>query len=107
MDARVIFAELECPNCVRPTAHQVHYVAGMLHRLDCQECGQRWDVEHRLLGHRYLSGLMWRIHTKPGRLASEARRRPIAFALAMPMRVVSKAARLAGEAGSVARVLGE
>lgn len=107
MGVSVVLAELECPNCRRTTSHEVHYVAGLLHWLNCMVCAQRWDVGHRRLRDRYLRGLPGRIHSKPGRLAREARRQPLAFALGMPIRVFSKPARLAGEAGAVAGVLDE
>lgn len=107
MSVRVVIGELECPNCLATTRHEVHYVAGLLHRLDCLACGQRWDVGHDRLRERYLRDLPRRISSKPRRLAQEARVRPLAFAMGIPLRVMSKPARLAGEAGAVAGVLDE
>lgn len=105
MGVRVVIGELECPNCMATTRHEIHYVACLLHRLDCMVCGQRWDVGHDRLRERYLRDLPRRISSKPGRLAREARDRPLAFAVGIPLRVMSKPARLAGEAGAVVGVL--
>lgn len=107
MGVRVVIGALDCPNCMATTRHEIHYVAGLLHRLDCQVCGQRWDIGHDRLRARYLRGLPSRISSKPGRLVQEARDRPIAFAIGFPLRVFSKPARLAGEAGAAAGVLDE
>ncbi|HEY8868289.1 MAG TPA: hypothetical protein VIM30_02730 [Candidatus Limnocylindrales bacterium] len=107
MGVTVIQAELECPNCLRATHHEVHYVAGLLHRLDCHVCGQRWEISHRRLRDRYFHDVPGRIRSKPARLAREARRRPLAFALGMPIRLFSKPARVAGEVGAVAGMLDE
>ena len=96
---------LECRNCLMETPHEVRYVAGILHRLDCTVCGQRWDVGHDRLREWYLRALPRRIFTKPGRLAREARLNPRAFAASFPLRVLSKPARVAEEAGTVAGVL--
>lgn len=97
--------QLECPNCLTETPHEVRYVAGILHRLDCLVCGQRWDVGHDRLRDSYLRALPRRIFTKPGRLAREARHDPVAFAVSFPMRFLSKPARVAEEAGTVAGML--
>jgi hypothetical protein len=107
MSVRVVYGELDCQNCQATTWHEIHYVAGLLHRLDCLTCGQRCDVGHDRLRERYLRDLPRRISSKPGRLAREARDRPLAFAMGIPRRVMSKPARLAGEAGAVAGVLDE
>jgi hypothetical protein len=105
MGVQVVIGELDCPNCMATTRHEIHYVAGLLHRLDCLVCKQRWDVGHDRLRERYLRGLRERVSSKPGRLAREARERPLAFAIGIGLRVVSKPARLAGEAGAVVGVL--
>ena len=100
----VIVGDLVCPSCLVPTPHEAHYVAGMLVRVRCKACGQRWDVGHDQLRTWYLRGLPRRIMSKPARLAREARERPVEFAVTIPLRVLSKPARLAGEAGAVAGV---
>jgi hypothetical protein len=107
MGTTVMRVELGCLNCVRETQHEVHYVAGLLHRAECLRCGQRWDVSHQRLRDRYFRRVPGRILSKPGRLAREARRQPIAFFLGMPVRLASKPARVAGEVGAVAGVLDE
>jgi predicted RNA-binding Zn-ribbon protein involved in translation (DUF1610 family) len=103
----VIGVALECPNCGHETRHEIHYVARLLHRMECESCGHRWDVNHSWLRHRYLLGFPSRIVSKPVRLAREARSQPIAFALSIPGRVFSKPARVAGEVGTVAGILDE
>lgn len=107
MGVTVVLAELDCPNCLRATRHEVHYVAGLLHRLDCQVCGQRWAISHRRLRNQYLRHMPARILSKPVRLVREARRQPLALALSMPIRLFSKPARLAGEVGAVAGMFDE
>jgi hypothetical protein len=101
----VVGVVLECPNCRQETHHVVHYVARLLHWLECESCGHRWDVSHRWLFDRYLRAFPSRIVSKPARLAREARSRPVAFALSMPRRLVSKPARVAGEVGAVTGIL--
>ena len=107
MGVTVVQADLECLNCQCETRHEVHYVAGLLHRLECLECRQRLDVSHRQLRSRYIRLVPQRIISKPARLAREARSRPIRFALSMAVRVFSKPARVAHEVGTVAGVLDE
>lgn len=107
MGVTVVSVVLECPNCGHETRHVVHYVARLLHRLECGSCGHRWDVDHRWLRDRYLRGFPSRVVSKPGRLAHEARSQPVAFALSIPGRLVSKPARVAGEVGAVAGILDE
>jgi hypothetical protein len=107
MGVTIVTVELGCLNCVRETQHEIRYVAGLLHRAECLRCGQRWDVSHRHLTDRYFRKVPGRILSKPGRLAREARRQPIAFVLGMPVRLVSKPARVVGEVGAVAGVLDE
>lgn len=96
---------LDCANCLAETTHEVRYVAGLLHQINCQVCGQRLEVDHHRLRELYLRGLPKRILTKPGRLAKEARQDPAAFAASLPGRVISKPARVAEEAGTVAGLL--
>lgn len=103
----VVGVVLECPNCRQETQHDVHYVAHLLHWLECSECGHRWDVSHRWLFDRYLRAFPRRIASKPGRMAKEARRHPIGFLLSLPRRLFSKPGRVAGEVGSVTGILDE
>lgn len=107
MGSPTITTELYCPSCLDVTAHRVKYVAGMLHRVDCQRCGQSWDVGHHWLWHRYLQRLPHRLRSKPARLADEARRQPVTFALGLPSRVVTKPMRMATELGAIVGVFGE
>lgn len=97
--------QLDCPNCLAETIHEVRYVAGLLYQVNCTTCGQRLEVDRRRLRELYVRGLPRRILTKPGRLAREARRDPVAFAIGFPLRVLSKPARVAEEAGTVVGVL--
>lgn len=102
-----VTTELYCPNCLGLTPQRVRYVAGMLHRVDCAACGGSWDVGHRWLWHRYLRHLPKRLISKPARLADEARRHPVTFALGLPGRVMSKPVRMASEVGTVVGIVGE
>ncbi len=99
--------QLDCPNCLTETVHEVRYVAGLLHQATCTACGQRLEVDRKRLRDLYLRGLPRRILSKPGRLAREARHDPMAFVASFPIRVLTKAARVAEEAGTVAGVLNE
>ncbi len=99
--------QLDCPNCLTETVHEVRYVAGLLYQAGCTACGQRLEVDRKRLRELYLRGLPRRILTKPGRLAREARQDPVAFAVSLPIRVLTKPARVAEEAGTVAGVLNE
>jgi|SRR5579859_3587524 len=101
----IVGVVLECPNCQRETHHTVHYAARLLHWLECERCGHRWDVSHRWLFDRYLRAFPSRIASKPVRLAREARREPVAFALSLPGRLFSKPARVVGEVGAVTGIL--
>lgn len=102
-----VTTELYCPTCLSLTSHRVKYVAGMLHRVDCGTCGQSWDVGHRWLWHRYLQRLPRRLRSKPARLADEARRQPVMFALGFPSRMVTKPVRMVTELGTIVGVFGE
>jgi hypothetical protein len=102
-----VAVELECPSCQQETRHEVHYVARLLHRLECEQCGHRWDVSHRWLFDAYLRAFPRRIASKPMRMAREARRHPLAFILSLPIRLFSKPARVAGEVGAVTGMLDE
>ena len=100
----VIVGDLECPTCLVLTPHEAHYVAGLLHHVQCESCGQRWEMGHDRLRASYLRALPGRIRSKPARLVQEARSRPVTFAVTIPLRVLSKPARIAGEAGAVVGV---
>ncbi len=107
MGGLTLVSDLYCPNCGGIAPQQVKYVAGMLHRVDCQRCGRGWDVGHRWLWYHYLRHWPRRLISKPARLANEARRHPLAFALGFPVRVVSKPIRVASEMGTIVGVFGE
>lgn len=107
MGGAMVVADLYCPNCLTFTSHRVKYVAGLLHRVDCQGCGHGWDIGHRWLWHHYLRHVPSRLTSKPARLAEEAKRRPFAFALGLPARLVSKPVRVAGEVGAITGIFGE
>lgn len=93
-------ALLECPACEREAEHEVRYVGGLLHWVECRQCGQRLEVQ---LESAYLHGLTVRITTKPIRMGLEAKRNPLHFARSLPRRLVTKPPRMAGE---VAEVIG-
>lgn len=107
MRGSTITTELYCPSCLGLTSHRVKYLAGIVHRVDCGTCGQRWDVGHHWLWHRYLQRLPQRLRSKPARLADEARRQPVTFALGLPSRVVTKPVRIATELGTIVGMFGE
>jgi hypothetical protein len=96
-------ALLECPACGREAEHEVRYVGGLLHVVECSQCGQRLEVQHSVLERAYLQGLTVRIVTKPIRMGLEAKRNPLRFARSLPRRLVTKPPRMAGE---VAEVIG-
>lgn len=92
---------LWCPTCQTETRHHVHYVAGLLHWLQCDRCFQRWDVKHLLLASAYCRMLPSRIATKPMRVTLEVRSHPLRFAVSLPRRVLTKPLRLVDEAVDV------
>lgn len=101
----VVGVVLDCPNCGQETRHEVHYVAGLLHRMECEACGHRWDVSHRWLRQRYLLSFPGRVAAKQVKLAREARTRPVAFMRSLPRRTVRKMLHLAGEVGALAGII--
>lgn len=105
MSRLIVTAELYCPSCAEPTAQEVHYVAGLLHRVTCQVCGRGWDIGHGWLRRRYLRYLPIRLASKPTRLADEARLHPLEFALRLPGRLLTKPFRMATEVGTVVGLL--
>ena len=61
----VIVGDLVCPNCLVMTPHEAHYVAGLLHHVECRACAQRWEMGHDRLRASYLRALPGRIRSKP------------------------------------------
>jgi hypothetical protein len=102
MSSVTVVTDLYCLSCLQTTTHEVKYVAGLLHRVDCRACGEGWDIGHRWLWHHYLRHLPIRLISKPARLADEARRHPFSFALRLPSRLASKPVRMASEVGAIA-----
>lgn len=98
---------LDCPRCGMETCHDVHYVAGLLHWARCTRCDRVWQVSRRLLEERYIRRVPERIVSKPGRMLHEFQREPLPFALSLPLRLMSKPIRVAGELGMVVGVLDE
>jgi hypothetical protein len=94
-------ATLECPHCLRETTHDVHYVAGLLHWVKCQQCGLRWEVSHRNLELNYMQKLPIRLATKPMRMGYELQNHPWDFFKQLTFRVLSKPVRIAKELAEI------
>src|SRR5262245_39597150 len=101
----VVRSWLSCSRCGQPRAHEVRYLGPMLRSVRCLACGRLLRPPAAALREAWIGGLPERFVSKPGRVLSEARERPIRFALGLPGRLASKPARLANEVSEV--IVGE
>lgn len=91
---------LRCTVCEREAEHEVVYAGRFVTQIVCTHCGAvtRLDVSQA-----YLPDLRDRITTKPRRLASVFRDRPVDSATSMPRRMLSKPLRMLEELRAVRR----
>ncbi|MCL4493488.1 MAG: hypothetical protein M1294_01580 [Firmicutes bacterium] len=105
-------AELFCVPCNNPTEHVVTYRRGRIHTITCQSCGRQIHVGldtpssvsssgdaryGRYCGTKSSGNLLYRIITKPRRVEEEIAEDMSGFWMGMPLRVMTKPARVLKE----------
>ncbi len=89
--------ELLCLHCDRETNHTVIYRGKYIHRIKCIECGTEIAINSKKILGNYTPEDAGRCVSKPGKALEEMAADLAAFMSSLPVRIITKPVRLAGE----------
>jgi uncharacterized Zn finger protein len=86
---------LVCPRCQKETTHELHYAGDVLYDIRCTKCGDEFYAG-RHTDEDLANELRLRVVSKPRRVLRAVRRKPSTL-VGMPVRILTKPARMARE----------
>jgi hypothetical protein len=94
----VFEADLACRECGDVEPHELQYAGRLLASTKCLTCGATIKHDDAALRRAYLRDLERRVRTKPARMAKRVVHHPAKYVTHLPYAILTKPARLLGEA---------
>lgn len=89
--------ELTCLHCDRETSHEMLYRGKYIHRIKCLDCGTEIAVNSGRILEKYTSESLEKIFASPNIINEEIRKELARYITSLPVRIVTKPARMARE----------